>query len=197
MRVLIADDDAVLRHALKAQLQRWAYEVIECIDGEQAWRAMQHPDPPPIVVVDWEMPGIDGPTLCRELRATPALAGTYVILVTGREERQDVISGLESGADDYIKKPIDWGEFRARLHIGTRTVGLQQALAARVLELQGALANVRRLSGLLPICSYCKRIRDDQDYWTQIETFVGEHSEAQFSHGICPECMLRHHADEV
>jgi DNA-binding response OmpR family regulator len=194
MRILIADDDVVLRHAVKTHLQRWAFDVVECADGSQAWQLMQT-SPPPIAVIDWEMPGLDGPTLCQELRSTPALAATYVILLTGKETRQDVISGLESGADDYIKKPVDWDEFRARVQIGCRTVGLQQALAARVIELQGALANVRKLSGLLPICAYCKRIRNDKDYWQQIESFVGEHSDAQFSHSICPPCMAKHHPD--
>ena len=193
MQVLIADDDAVLRHALKTNLQRWKYDVVECADGGQAWHALQAATPPPLAIVDWEMPAIDGPTLCEQLRATPALQTTYVILLTGKENRKDVISGLQSGADDYIKKPFDWDELRARLQIGNRTVNLQQTLAARVAELQEALANVRRLSGLLPICAYCKRIRDDNDYWQQVETYVGEHTDAQFSHGICPQCMTVHH----
>jgi sigma-B regulation protein RsbU (phosphoserine phosphatase) len=141
------------------------------------------------------MPGIDGPALCRELRGGPTPATTYVILLTGKETREDVISGLESGADDYIKKPVDWGEFRARLAIGVRTVELQQALAARVSELQDALVKVRSLSGLLPICAYCKRIRDDQQYWQKIETYFAEHSDAQFSHSICPECLDEHHPE--
>ena len=115
-----------------------------------------------------------------------------VILLTGNQDRRDVIAGLESGADDYITKPCDWEELRARLLIGRRIVSLQQALASRVRELQTALADVRRLSGLLPICAYCKRIRDDQDYWKQIEQYVSEHTDAQFSHGICPECLETH-----
>lgn len=196
MQVLIADDDVVLRLALKAHLERWAFEVTECADGTSAWQALQTPMPPPIAILDWEMPGVDGVNLCRDLRATPLLSGTYVILLTGKENRRDVISGLESGCDDYIKKPVDWDEFRARLHIGERTVGLQRALAARVEELQLALANVRRLSGLLPICAYCKRIRDDRDYWMQIEQYLGDRSEAQFSHSICPDCMTEHHGQD-
>jgi sigma-B regulation protein RsbU (phosphoserine phosphatase) len=193
MHVLIADDDPVLRHALKAHLLRWKYDVVECGDGGQAWHALQSSAPPPIAIVDWEMPGLDGPTLCEKLRGTPSLATTYVILLTGKENRKDVISGLESGVDDYIKKPFDWDELRARLQIGSRTVNLQHTLASRVAELQDALAKVRKLSGLLPICAYCKSIRNDQDYWQQIETFVGQHSDAQFSHGICPQCMATHH----
>ena len=113
----------------------------------------------------------------------------YLILLTGNQDQKDVVAGLESGADDYITKPFSWDELRARLRIGSRIVGLQQTLAARVDELQEALANVKRLSGLLPICAYCKRIRNNQDYWMQVEQYLAEHSEAEFSHGICPECL--------
>ena len=189
MRVLIADDDAVLRLALKVHLQRWSYEVVECSDGGQAWQELQAQDPPPIAIIDWNMPGVDGPTLCHDVRASPALSGMYVIMLTSNQDKKDVIAGLESGADDYITKPFDWRELRARLLIASRIVGLQLALGARVAELQEALTNVRQLSGLLPICAYCKRIRDDADYWQQIEQYLVKHSEAQFTHGICPECF--------
>jgi DNA-binding response OmpR family regulator len=186
---LIADDDVVLRHSLKVHLERWKYEIEEYADGRQAWNAMQGPNPPAVAVIDWNMPEMDGPTICQELRETPALSAMYVILLTSNKEQKQIVAGLESGADDYIVKPFDWNELRARLRIGARIVGLQQALAARVAELQVALANVRQLSGLLPICAYCKRVRDDKDYWQQIEQYVGEHSQAEFSHGICPECL--------
>jgi len=189
MRVLIADDDPVLRHALKARLASWKYTSVMATNGKQAWQVLQDPDPPLLAVVDWTMPGIDGVELCREIRATPSLGAMYLILLTGKQDQKDVVAGLESGADDYITKPFSWDELRARLHIGSRIVGLQQALAARVHELQLALANVKRLSGLLPICAYCKRIRNNQDYWMQVEQYLAEHSEAEFSHGICPECL--------
>jgi phosphoserine phosphatase RsbU/P len=188
MRILIADDDIVLRHALRVQLQKSGYDVIECADGAKAWAVLQD-QPPPMAIIDWQMPGLDGPTLCQEVRNTPALSSMYVILLTANTRREDVISGLESGADDYIVKPYDWKELQARLRIGNRIVTLQRVLTARVEELQEALANVRRLGGLLPICSYCKRVRDDGDYWKQIEAYVAEHSEAEFSHGICPTCL--------
>ncbi len=189
MRVLIADDDVVLRHSLKVHLERWSYQVDECADGREAWKVLKGGNAASVAVIDWNMPGMDGPTICQELRETPALSAMYVILLTSNHEQKDVVAGLESGADDYIVKPFDWNELRARLRIGARIVGLQQTLAARVSELQVALANVRTLSGLLPICAYCKRVRDDKDYWQQIEQYVGDHSQAEFSHGICPECL--------
>ena len=197
MRVLIADDDAVLRFALREHHERWLFEVVECVDGDEAWQAMQESTPRLLAIIDWSMPGIDGPTLCRDLRETPALAGMYVILLTANTSKADVIAGLESGADDYITKPFDWDELRARVRIGSRIVGLQQALGVRVNELQKALASVRTLSGLLPICAYCKRIRDDRDYWKQIEHYLSEHSNARFSHGICPDCMKQHLPERI
>ena len=191
MRILVADDDVVLRHALRTHLQRWDYEVVECADGQEAWDTLRESSPPPMAIMDWNMPGVDGPTLCQEVRDTPALSGMYVILLTSNASKKDMIVGLESGADDYITKPFDWDELKARLRIGHRIVSLQQALGARVNELQQALSSVRVLSGLLPICAYCKRIRDDKQYWTQIEHYLSVHSDARFSHGICPDCLVK------
>ena len=181
MRILIADDDVVLRHSLRVHLERWEYDVVECADGHAAWQVMREPAPPPMAIMDWNMPGVDGPALCQEVRETPSLSGMYIILLTSNASKQDMITGLESGADDYIIKPFDWDELKARLRIGNRIVSLQQALSS-----------VRVLSGLLPICAYCKRIRDDKDYWLQIEHYLSVHSDARFSHGICPECLVKH-----
>jgi CheY-like chemotaxis protein len=131
---------------------------------------------------------VDGLTLCQRIRETPRLRGTYVILLTARTERKDVIAGLEGGADDYIAKPFDRDELRARLGVGLRVLALQQSLAERVRDLEQALQRVRQLQGLLPICCYCKRIRDDSNYWQQVEDYLAACSGAQFSHGICPQC---------
>jgi sigma-B regulation protein RsbU (phosphoserine phosphatase) len=189
MRVLIADDDAALRHGLRVQLQKWGYEPIVCEDGLSARDVLLGDDPPPMAILDWSMPGADGVALCREIRESPALSAMYVILLTAHDTRDAMVAGLSGGADEYVTKPFDWGVLQARIKIGARITTLQQTLSQRVDELQKALTMVKQLSGLLPICSYCKRIRRDGDYWQQLEAYVAEHSEAEFSHGVCPECF--------
>ena len=105
-----------------------------------------------------------------------------------KAECQDVVKGLEAGADDYMIKPFDAEELRARVRVGFRVLDLQEKLTHRVDELEQALGQIKQLQGLLPICSYCKKIRDDGNYWQQVEEYIGSHSEVKFSHGICPAC---------
>lgn len=187
MKLLIAEDDEIFCRLLTDLLQP-EYEIVVAHDGDEAWRLLQGETAPRLAVLDWMMPGLDGPTICRRVRAGTQTALTYLLLVTARESVQDVVSGLEAGADDYVTKPFDPEIFQARLRVGKRVVELQSALAERVKELQDALARVRVLQGLLPICCYCKRIRDDRNYWQQLEIYFSEHSDATFSHGVCPEC---------
>jgi sigma-B regulation protein RsbU (phosphoserine phosphatase) len=191
MRVLIADDDLVLRHALTIRLQQWGYEPVVCADGREAREVLRGDDPPPLAILDWNMPFIDGLKICTDIRTDARTASTYVVMLTGKSTMEDVLAGLDGGVDEYLVKPFDWRELRARVANGARVARLQQALAARVAELQDALSNVRRLTGLLPMCSYCKRIRDDKDYWQRVESYLSSHSDAEVTHGICPECFAR------
>ena len=138
------------------------------------------------------MPGLDGPELCRLLRADPVRAHVYLVLLTARSSPTDVVEGLEAGADDYLVKPVNLSELRARLHVGVRVVSLQERLANKVAELQATLDKVRQLRGLLPICSYCKRINDTENGWVQIESYVARRTDASFTHGICPDCYTGH-----
>lgn len=191
MRVLIADDDRVLRRALQVQLEQWGYDPIVCADGEEARGHLLGGTPPSIAVLDRSMPGLDGLTLCELVRANPKVHGLYIILLTSYDTRADIVAGLHSGADEYIVKPFDAEMLRMRLAIASRIVSLQDGLRQRVAELQEALAQVKTLSGLVPICSYCKRIRDDKDYWQQLEGYIADRTHAQFSHGVCPDCYAR------
>lgn len=188
MKILVAEDDPVSRRVLEANLAKWGYDVLSASEGLHALQLLQRKDPPELTVLDWMMPGMDGLEICRKVREGGQNPSTYIILLTARDSQEDVVRGLEAGADDYMTKPFDHNELRARVQVGKRIVELEMNLAKRVQELEDALARVKRLQGLLPICAYCKRIRNDRNYWQQVEGYISERSEAEFSHGICPDC---------
>jgi sigma-B regulation protein RsbU (phosphoserine phosphatase) len=188
MIVLVADDLDVNRKLLRSLLAAEGYDVIEASNGVDAYEIIQGATGPLVGLIDWEMPQMEGIEVCRRGRAIKDSHPLYLILLTVRDSKQDIVAGLQCGANDYITKPFDKTELLARVGIGTQMVQLQQALTERVAELRDALVSVKQLGGLLPICSYCKKIRDDQNYWQQVEAYVGKHSEAKFSHSICPQC---------
>jgi DNA-binding response OmpR family regulator len=192
VRVLVADDDPVSVELLHGLLGRWGYQVEAVADGDAAWRALEAPDSPPLALIDWLMPGMDGAEVCRRLRQRCDLRPAYAILLTARDRSEDIVRGLLAGADDYVTKPFSADVLRARVQVGERVVALQMQLARRVQELQRALAHVKRLEGLLPICAYCKRVRTDHGYWQAVEAYISEHSDARFSHTICPDCYSLH-----
>src|SRR4030095_15947922 len=115
MKVLIAEDDPVSRRILEANLRHWKYEVVTVSDGNQALSILRSDDSPRLALLDWMMPGKDGPQVCRELRAQPTSSYTYIILLTGRSAKDDIVEGLEAGADDYVIKPVEAVELKARL----------------------------------------------------------------------------------
>lgn len=188
MRVLIAEDDEVSRVVLGQTLERWGYDVEDVEDGRSALEALEADPAPRLVLLDWMMPELDGVKLCRKLRTDEAFQLHYVILVTARVTPEDLSEGLDAGADDYVTKPFDPTELHARVRVGTRVLGLRLQLARRVRELEEAREREKRLEGLLPICSYCKHVRNDANYWQQVEVFLEEHTDVQFTHSICPDC---------
>jgi DNA-binding response OmpR family regulator len=197
MNVLIADDEPVSRRLLQVTLVKWGYDVVVANDGHAAWQTLQGDDPPLLAILDWIMPGLDGLELCRRVRQTPALRAIYLILLTSKDSRADIVEGLQAGANDYLTKPFDAAELQARLQVGERVVKLQIELAQRVAELEAALDQVKQLEGYLPICAYCKKIRDDENYWQQIEGYIEAHSEALFTHSVCPDCYRQYVEPEL
>ena len=188
MKILLADDDAIARLAVEETLKEWGFTVKGVGDGQSAWNALQESEGPRLALIDWQMPGMDGLELCRQIRNTPELAGVYVILLTSRDTKSDLLEGLSAGADDYVAKPFHREELRLRLNTGQRILGLQASLAERVAQLEEALGQVKVLRGILPICSYCKKVRKDKDYWEQVESYIATQTDVRFSHGICPDC---------
>lgn len=128
MRILIADDSIVSRHLLETTLRKWGYEVMVACDGAQAWDVLQREDAPSLAILDWMMPGLTGPEVCRRVRRHAREPYTYLLLLTSRSLKEDLIEGMEAGADDYITKPFDQHELKVRLRAGTRIVDLQAEL---------------------------------------------------------------------
>ena len=188
MKILIAEDDAISRRVLEATLTKFGYDVVVAADGAEAWALLEREDAPRMAILDWMMPEIDGIELCRRLRSIPSATPPYLILLTAKSTKEDVVIGLDAGANDYLTKPFDRAELRARVRVGAQVLELQGHLAERVRELEDALTQVKQLQGLLPICSYCKKIRDEQNYWQRVDSYLSEHTDVMFSHGICPDC---------
>jgi diguanylate cyclase (GGDEF)-like protein len=145
MRALVADDDPVTTAVLARVLHRLGLEVVSANDGTSAWGVLEDGPAPELAIIDWTMPGIDGVEICRRIRRNPALAAMYVLLLTGRDSRTDLVAGLDAGADDYMIKPIDTEELRARVQVGVRVAHLQSRLAGQVSELQEARTHLERL----------------------------------------------------
>jgi DNA-binding response OmpR family regulator len=177
MKILAVEDDPVSRRILVAVLEQLGHTALPVPDGLAAWEHFQM-SPVDAVITDWMMPRMDGIELTRRIRADARERYTYVLMLTALTGRDRYLDGMKAGADDFLAKPLDREELHARLRV-----------AGRILSLQ---TTVRQLEGLLPICSYCKKIRDQSEHWCQVEEYVSRRTEATFSHGICPDCWERH-----
>lgn len=177
VKILAVEDDAVARAVLRQALRRLGHDVVEAEDGDAAWAYLEA-EPVRVVVSDWIMPKSDGLDLCRRIRGRTGVEYIYFILLTGRDATSDNQSeAADAGVDDFLTKPLDLGELWMRLRV-----------AERILRYT---TQVRQLEQLLPICSYCKKIRDDRNYWQQIEGYISERTGSDFSHSVCPECYQR------
>jgi sigma-B regulation protein RsbU (phosphoserine phosphatase) len=191
MRILVSEDDSTLRTILVTVLESFGHEVVVTVNGIDALDVMRSPGAPSMAILDWTMPGMSGVEVCRRIRLLKEPEPPYLILLTVRREKENIVAGLDAGANDYMTKPYDYNELRARLDVGRRMIEMQSALGDKVKELQKALDEVKTLRGIVPICASCKKIRDDKGYWQQVERYVADHSEAQFTHGTCPDCLKR------
>ncbi|MDH3355779.1 MAG: response regulator [Chromatiales bacterium] len=187
--ILIVDDTAANIQVLNESLQA-EYRILFATTGCEALKVASESNPD-LILLDIMMPEMDGYEVCQRVKADPALKDIPVIFTTALSEVVNEKKGLDLGAADYVTKPINHDILRLRVKNHLKLKKQRDQLAKLVDELQEAMGKVKLLSGLLPICASCKKIRNDKGYWTQIELYIKEHSEAEFSHGICPVCVKK------
>ncbi len=195
MRVLIADDGLTIRKLLETYLTHWGYDVVPVSDGRQAWEVLKNPDAPRLVILDWLMPGMDGVDVCRKVRQLKYGNLFYIIVFTSLEDKKDLVTALDAGADDFIIKSFDRDELKARIKVGERVARLKSELNNRVRELEESVAHVKQLQGILPICMHCHKIRDDQEVWKRLDRYIAEHTDVMLSHCLCPECYEKYYPE--
>ena len=194
MKILIAEDEKISRKILETTLTKAEHDVVAVEDGLKALESIRKVVPD-MLITDWMMPELDGLELCRRVRSLNLPSYVYIILLTLLTQKERIIEGLDAGADDYITKPFERTELLARVRAGERVIQLERSLRQKNKELSEVVAHVKQLKGLLPICMFCKKIRNDENYWQQIEEYLLEHTEADFSHAICPECLEKHYPE--
>ena len=176
MKILVVDDEAACRMMLRVTLEKIGYTVTEAANGTEALEEAKKTHYP-LIVTDWMMPEMDGLDFCRSVRDPESRMYSYIIMVTLLDGRNSLLKALEAGADDFLTKPLDIEHLVARVRVAERIMGLRNRLAD--------------LEGLLSICMYCKKIRDDDNQWMQVDRYIEKRSDLQFSHGLCPECYAQ------
>jgi DNA-binding response OmpR family regulator len=188
VHILIADDESVSRTVLVRTLEQWGHEVEVVVDGLEACARLIAPAAPLLAILDWGMPGLEGPEVCRSVRAAELRLQPYLVMLTARRTPEDLAEALEAGADDFLSKPFNRVELMARLHAGMRILNLHRALTDRIQELEESRQREHHLRTLMPICAYCKKIRGDKDEWEPIDQYLAEHG-YRFTHAVCPSCL--------
>ena len=193
-RLLVVEDDVFFQRVLQKRLESEGYQVMVAGDGREGMKAIVAWEPD-LVISDWMMPEVDGLELCQSVKTGLRDSAPYFILLTAKGEVSDRLLGLQTGADDFVIKPCDHGELLARVRAGLRIVKLTQELRAAVTELQMANAeltstrgHIGHLHDVLPVCSYCKRVRETDGDWQDLEQFVSRRSGVDLSQEVCPDC---------
>jgi len=195
MNIMIADDDLISLRLLENTLTNWDYHVLKSKDGIEAWNILQSPNSPNLAILDWNMPGMEGVEVCKKVRETETDNPKYIIILTSRSEKEDIAKGLDYGANDYIEKPFNNIEMQARLGVGKRVLDLQNSLHNKISELNDALDHIKTLQGIIPICMHCHKIRSDGEAWEKIDSYLEKNTDAEFSHGLCPECLDKYYPE--
>jgi DNA-binding response OmpR family regulator len=188
VKLLIAEDEYTTRLTVQVVLEQWGYRVDSVEDGHEAWKVLQKPDGPQIAILDWEMPGIDGVELCNKVKMLERETPVYVIMLTGRDAQDDILKGFDAGADDYMTKPFDENELRARVRVAERLVNIQEELVISNNELRDVLNHVEMLQSNLPLCTECLRIQNFEDRWLTVEEYVQDQEDPRFKYTQCGHC---------
>ena len=189
MKVLVAEDELVTRLMVQVSLENWGYDVLEAKDGREAMELFGRGEVPRIAIIDWEMPEVDGLEVCKRLREQESENPPYIILLTAHGSKNDMLLGFDAGADDYITKPFNSDELRARVRVADRLIRSQDMLAATVTELKSAINQLDTLQDSLTVCEKCHRIEDiDEGTWHEYLDLMKENGDDRFVKTICPEC---------
>lgn len=193
--VLVAADDPIIRHTLESYLGSWDCETVMVFDDRELLHRLELENHPSILIIDGAMEGMDTGAVCRHIRLSSHAVRPYIILISHGGATERSIFDPDSGPDDLLDSPFTKTEFHARVSAGMRIIDLERELSSLVLNLRQATTKIQKLNGLLPICSHCKKIRDDRGYWNEVEKYITDHSDAEFSHAICPGCLHQYYPD--
>lgn len=195
-KILVADDDIITRRLVENVMHKNGYDIVPCKNGNEAWEQLRDPAGPKLAILDWVMPGIQGIEICKRIREQKFKIKPYLIILTASmNEKKDVLETFRTGANDYIEKPFDSNELIARVKLGEKLINLQIELSKRISALEEAQQHIKTLQGILPICMHCHNIRKDNESWERIEEYISRHTDAQFSHGLCPKCLKKHYPE--
>lgn len=210
-KVLVVDDEVIYTDIFTSVLKKNGYGFTIGRNGHEALEKLGE-GTTDLIILDIMMPGIDGFETCRRVRNDVATQDIPIIMVTAQDNNEFKLKGLEAGANDFLHKPVDTLEMMIRVKNLLKmkdyqdtlkwNIGMLETEVARrmrtemekeklIADLRDAIAKIKILNGLLPICSSCKKIRDDQGYWKQIDAYICEHTDTEFSHGICPDCAAK------
>ena len=176
MKILVVEDDRVAGMVLVAALRSLGHEPLLAADGRAGWNQFLD-TPMRVVISDWMMPGLDGLELCRRIREQGGDYTYFIMLSSMATSGENLDQAITAGVDDFLAKPAKTGELKARLHVAERILSYA--------------TQVRQLQEIIPMCGYCKKMRDDKNYWSQVEEYLGKQTGTSISHGVCPDCYER------
>ncbi|MGB3212167.1 MAG: response regulator transcription factor [Desulforhopalus sp.] len=192
MKILIAEDEFTTRMMVQVSLENWGYRVESVTNGQEALAQLQKPDAAHIAILDWEMPELDGIEVCRRVKELETENPPYIILLTGRDTKADILRGFDAGADDYMTKPFNNDELRARTRVAERLVRTQSSLSETVSELREVLNQLEMLENGVEICGACRKIFSRYDgEWHSIDDIVNNRVDSPVVVKTCPGCTKK------